>query len=525
MPVPLTVLDSKFRDITGPVLDYVAAIRGAKPRDLVVVYLPEYVVGHWWEHLLHNQSALRLKARLRFQPGAMVTNVRWIWARPSVTRSRRHQLADGSPEASAPERRSGRRTDEPTDRRQHCGAGTDGRSWSGRSRPPLNIEGPARAPGAASPSPLRPYNWAGEHVADGEATVGPPRLAGPGYRRGRPGGDHRGLGSGAQRRVTLTSIALLYLVPVVIAAGVGGVWVGLAASIGSDALLNWFFVPPYHTLAVDRRDNLVALLVYVLVAVAVAVAVDLAARQRAAAARSGVEAQLLGRITAEPLEGQALPRLLGHIRDTFAMTSVALLESVDSGPEHIVAAVGPPVDAANARLSARAGNGLRLVAAGPELFAEDRRLLGQLAAAAARTLEATRQADHAAQLAEVDRVRTAILAAVGHDLRTPLASIKAAASSLRAPDVEFTEEDRAELLATVEESTDRLDELVENLLAMSRLQAGVMSVRLRPVALDAVVAQAMRHAAPGATSTYRSATICRTCGPTQVCSNAWWRTW
>lgn len=297
--------------------------------------------------------------------------------------------------------------------------------------------------------------------------------------------------------LTLTSIALLYLVPVVIAAGVGGVWVGLAASIGSDALLNWFFVPPYHTLAVDRRDNLVALLVYVLVAVAVAVAVDLAARQRAAAARSGVQAQLLGRITAEPLEGPALPRLLGHVRDTFAMTSVALLESAGGGPEHVVAAVGPPVDAANARLSAPAGNGLRLVAAGPELFAEDRRLLGQLAAAAARTLEATRRADQAAQLAEVDRVRTAILAAVGHDLRTPLASIKAAASSLRAPDVAFTDEDRAELLATVEESTDRLEELVENLLAMSRLQAGVLSVHLRPVALDAVVAQAMRHAAPG----------------------------
>lgn len=297
--------------------------------------------------------------------------------------------------------------------------------------------------------------------------------------------------------LTLTSIALLYLVPVVIAAGVGGIWVGLAASVGSDTLLNWFFVPPYHTLAVDRRDNLVALLVYVLVAVAVAVAVDLAARQRAAAARSGVEAQLLGRITAEPLEGQALPRLLGHFRDTFAMTSVALLESTDGGPEHVVAAVGPPIDAANTRLSIPAGNGLRLVAAGPELFAEDRRLLGQLATAAARTLEATRRADQAAQLAEVDRVRTAILAAVGHDLRTPLASIKTAASSLRAPDVAFSDEDRAELLATVEESADRLDELVENLLAMSRLQAGVLSVHLRPVALDAVVAQAMRHAAPG----------------------------
>jgi two-component system sensor histidine kinase KdpD len=298
--------------------------------------------------------------------------------------------------------------------------------------------------------------------------------------------------------LTFTSIALLYLVPVVIAAGVGGIWVGLAAAIGSDLLLNWFFVPPYHTLTVDRRDNLIALLVYVLVAVAVAVAVDLAARQRAAAARAGVEAQLLGRISAAPVEGDSLPRLLGYVRDTFSMTTVALLERQPNGAENVVASVGPPIDTSKTQLSAPAGEGRRLVAVGPELFGEDRRLLARLAAAAARTLEATRQAEQAAELAEVDRVRTAILAAVGHDLRTPLASIKAAASSLRSPDVAFSDEDRAELVATIDESADRLEELVENLLAMSRLQAGVLSVQPRPVALDAVVAQALRHVPSGA---------------------------
>jgi amino acid transporter len=77
VPVPLTVLDSPYRDITGPVLDYVAGLRESGPRDVVVVYLPEYVVGRWWEHLLHNQSALRLKARLLFQRGVMVTSVPW----------------------------------------------------------------------------------------------------------------------------------------------------------------------------------------------------------------------------------------------------------------------------------------------------------------------------------------------------------------------------------------------------------------------------------------------------------------
>jgi hypothetical protein len=77
IPVPLTVLDSPYRDITGPVLDFVARLRQNGPRDLVAVYIPEYVVGRWWEHLLHNQSALRLKARLLFQRQVMVISVPW----------------------------------------------------------------------------------------------------------------------------------------------------------------------------------------------------------------------------------------------------------------------------------------------------------------------------------------------------------------------------------------------------------------------------------------------------------------
>lgn len=77
LPVPLKVLDSPFREITRPVLTYVRSIRRESPRDLVVVYIPEYVVGRWWEHLLHNQSALRLKSRLLFTPGVVVASVPW----------------------------------------------------------------------------------------------------------------------------------------------------------------------------------------------------------------------------------------------------------------------------------------------------------------------------------------------------------------------------------------------------------------------------------------------------------------
>ena len=75
LPVPLTVIESPFREVTRPVVDYVKDIRRASPREIVVVFVPQYVVGHWWENVLHNQSALRLRARLQFQPGVMITSV------------------------------------------------------------------------------------------------------------------------------------------------------------------------------------------------------------------------------------------------------------------------------------------------------------------------------------------------------------------------------------------------------------------------------------------------------------------
>jgi hypothetical protein len=77
IPVPLTVVDSPYREITRPIIDYVTSLRRDAPRDVVTVYIPEYVVGRWWENLLHNQSALRLKSRLLFEPGVMVTSVAW----------------------------------------------------------------------------------------------------------------------------------------------------------------------------------------------------------------------------------------------------------------------------------------------------------------------------------------------------------------------------------------------------------------------------------------------------------------
>ena len=93
IPVPLKILDSPYREITGPVLDYVKSLRRRSPRDVVTVFIPEYVVGRWWEHLLHNQSALRLKGRLLFKPGVMVTSVPWQLTSSNRLVGRRDELA------------------------------------------------------------------------------------------------------------------------------------------------------------------------------------------------------------------------------------------------------------------------------------------------------------------------------------------------------------------------------------------------------------------------------------------------
>lgn len=327
-----------------------------------------------------------------------------------------------------------------------------------------------------------------------------PRRRGAGRRLTAAGGAAAGLAilTGAlvpvRASLSLASIVLIYLTAVVIVAAIGGLPVALAAAVASDVLVNLFFVPPLHTLKVENRDAVITLVVYVVVATTVSVAVDLAARQRAAAARSGVEAALLARITEAPLEERPLKAVLEHVRDTFGMTGAALLER-DADGEHSVAVVGEPPSASPV-LSASAGEHLRLVADGPAVFAADQRFFTLLATAAARALQAERlaaQAARARELTEIDKLRAALLAAVGHDLRTPLAGIKASVSILREPDLELTEAQQAELLATMDASADKMSDLVENLLALSRLQAGALSVHPRATALDEITATALLH--------------------------------
>ncbi|MEU5310968.1 sensor histidine kinase KdpD [Streptomyces sp. NPDC021562] len=304
--------------------------------------------------------------------------------------------------------------------------------------------------------------------------------------------------AGAAPDVGLANDMLLFLTLTVAAALLGGLAPALASAIVGSLLLNWFFTPPVHTLTIADPKNIVAIAIFVGVAVSVASVVDLAARRTHLAARLRAESEILSYLAGNVLRGEtSLEALLERVRETFGMESVALLERTgETAPWTCAGSVGsrPAEHPEEADVDVPVGDHMALSLRGRVLPASDRRVLAAFAAQAAVVLDRQRlqrEADRAKELAEGNRIRTALLAAVSHDLRTPLAGIKAAVSSLRSDDVEWSEEDQTELLQAIEEGADRLDLLVGNLLDMSRLQTGTVTPIIRETDLDEVVPMAL----------------------------------
>ncbi|WP_328990082.1 DUF4118 domain-containing protein [Kribbella sp. NBC_01245] len=300
--------------------------------------------------------------------------------------------------------------------------------------------------------------------------------------------------------LNLTSNVLTFLLGVVVVALVGGLWPALVTALGGTFVLNYSFTPPTKTFSIAEPNNALALGIFVLVAALVSSVVDRAARRTREAARSAAESETLATLAGNVLRGEtALPALLERVREAFGMTCAVLMERVrDELTETWVpiASAGTTTcrrpEEGDAEIPAR--EDLVLVLQGRSLAADERRMVGAFAAHAAALIDRARLSEAAAEakpLAEADRLRTALLRAVGHDLRSPLASAKASVTSLRTSDVEWSPDERDELLATADESLDRLTRLVENLLDMSRLQAGVLPVFSRPMAVDEVLPGAL----------------------------------
>jgi two-component system, OmpR family, sensor histidine kinase KdpD len=296
----------------------------------------------------------------------------------------------------------------------------------------------------------------------------------------------------SRRPLSLDDDLLIYLVAVVAVAIAGGFWPAVLAAVAASLLLNWFFTPPLHTFTIDRPENLLALLLFVTVAVAVSSVVHLAARRAGQAARSSREAASLLALAQTVLGGgDTAAAVLDHLTATIGGRA-ELLERVGGEWVQIAASGGAPAGTAGSRVSARQDLLLEVAGQSPPAGG---RLLDGFAAQAAAALDRERlriQAAQAEALAEGNRMRTALLAAVSHDLRTPLASIKASVSTLRQEDVAWTKQDEAALLATIEQSADRLNALIGNLLDMGRLSTASLQPFLVPAAVDEVAPLALR---------------------------------
>ncbi|MHA3704027.1 ATP-binding protein [Jatrophihabitans sp. YIM 134969] len=317
--------------------------------------------------------------------------------------------------------------------------------------------------------------------------------------------------------LALATDLLLYLLMTVLVSIVGGWWPALATALASSVLLNFYFAEPLHRLSIASRDNVIAVVVFVVVAALVSRVVDLSARRSAEAARSNAEAETLSTLAGSLLRGeQALDALLRRVQETFAVDNVTLLRRTSEAPTSESSQAGRPVEGSlrgtwtcvasvgeipcvqpeSGDTEVPVGDDLTLVLRGRTLAAEDQRVLVAFAtqvAVAYQQRRLTEAAEAAAPLAEADRARTALLNALSHDLRNPIASAKAAVSSLRSTDVAWSEQDRDELLDVAGDALDYLTELVTDLLDLSRLRAEVFTFSSEPTDVADVVAGVLRH--------------------------------
>jgi two-component system sensor histidine kinase KdpD len=299
--------------------------------------------------------------------------------------------------------------------------------------------------------------------------------------------------------LSLADDLLIYLVAVVAIAVVGGFWPAVLGAVTACLLLNWYFTRPLHTLTIAEPRSLLALMLFVTVAVTVSSVVHLAARRAIQAARSSEDAASLLALAQTVLGGADTPAAVLEHLTSIRQGRAELVEQVRDQWVRVSARGTAPESAAVTRVEVRPGLALLIAGQARPLSA---RMLDGFAAQAAAALDRDRfrtQAAQAEALAEGNRMRTALLAAVSHDLRTPLASIKASVSTLRQTDVQWTADDEAALLATIEQAADRLDALIGNLLDMSRLSAGSLQPFLRPTAIDEVAPVALRGLDAGLT--------------------------
>jgi two-component system sensor histidine kinase KdpD len=305
------------------------------------------------------------------------------------------------------------------------------------------------------------------------------------------------------------SVASIYLLAVVVAAAIGGLSSGLAAALLAFLGLNFFFTPPRHTFRVERAEDFIALLVFLIVAMIVGALLARALEERGRAEQREQETRLLGYLSAKLLSGDAIDRVLtdfaSSLLDPFGLARCeirATLDDVEVGGVAERPGVTPGTgevvplivtEAAFGTLTASRAEGT------PPLSAEQHVLLEAVAKQAALALERAQMAERirGAQLeSETNQTRAALFSSVTHDLRTPLSSIKAGVTSLLDPSASHDSLQQRDLLTTILEETDRLNRLVGNLMDLSKIRAGAMIPAREPIAVDETVAAVVARLSP-----------------------------
>ena len=294
----------------------------------------------------------------------------------------------------------------------------------------------------------------------------------------------------------LPLVVQLYLVHTIVASLIGGMAPAIVTAILSSLTVNWFFTPPVGTWTIAAPENALALGLFVVVAVAVSLVVHRSSRRADQALAAQQESAALAELTHTLLGStEQLALLLRRAVDMFAVSAAAVVTRPTGGdPGGVVATTDEGGAAAGAVTREPIDDHHDLILTGDPVPAERRRLLAAYAAHAGAILARRalqEQAQTAEHLTRDNKARTALLSAVSHDLRTPLAGIKAAIDSLRSREVEFSPQDRAELEEAIDESADRLETLIGNLLDMSRLQVGALVADVRRTDLGEVLPAAI----------------------------------
>ncbi|MEE9964833.1 MAG: DUF4118 domain-containing protein [Propionicimonas sp.] len=297
----------------------------------------------------------------------------------------------------------------------------------------------------------------------------------------------------ARQSLGLDTVLLLFVLVSVIASVLGGVVPALVASVVSVGLANFFFTQPYGTLQVANATELIDLVIFLAVAVLVGVVTEFGVRARARSERARIQAEWLTDLSNLDHGPESVEVALAKARAVFGMNEVQLVRG-----DEVVAGVGERA-ADDAIVAADAGEQWQLRLYGPESMGADRRVLTSLAQTAVRlwrTEQLGQKARRAEELARIDELRSSLLAAVGHDLRNPLAAITVAAATLRQDDLALEPDERSELLATIEEHSRRLDHIIGNLLDASRVQAGALSMHRQPTEFLEVLGSVLRPGEP-----------------------------